>query len=100
MVSFEEEALLGGCHATSVTIAPAGNVVGQAVRRVSMQVEPSFTGLNAFQADTMTSLVLEYVAHSGGTDIRRFATAAGNAARVMRRGGVRGILETVRTRNG
>jgi histidine ammonia-lyase len=57
--------------------------------RLGMLVEPSFTGLNAFQAETETSsgiMVLEYVAQSAAADIRRFATPAALGNAVLSRG--------------
>ncbi len=57
--------------------------------RLGMLVEPSFTGLNAFQAETETSsgiMVLEYVGQSAVADIRRFATPAALGNAVLSRG--------------
>jgi len=57
--------------------------------RLGMLVEPSFTGLNPFQADTVTSsgiMILEYVAQSAVADIRRFATPAALGNAVLSRG--------------
>jgi histidine ammonia-lyase len=57
--------------------------------RLGVLVEPSFTGLNPFQADTVTSsgiMILEYVAHSAVADIRRFATPAALGNAVLSRG--------------
>jgi histidine ammonia-lyase len=57
--------------------------------RLGMLVEPSFTGLNAFQADTVTSsgiMILEYVAQSAVADIRRFAMPAALGNAVLSRG--------------
>lgn len=57
--------------------------------RLGTLVEPSFTGLNPFQADTSASsgiMVLEYVAHSAVADIRRFATPAALGSAVLSRG--------------
>lgn len=57
--------------------------------RLGMLVEPSFTGLNPFQADIVTSsgiMILEYVAQSAVADIRRFATPAALGNAVLSRG--------------
>jgi histidine ammonia-lyase len=57
--------------------------------RLGTLVEPSFTGLNAFQADTATSsgiMLLEYVAQSATADLRRFAAPAALGNAVLSRG--------------
>jgi histidine ammonia-lyase len=59
------------------------------VARLGTLVEPSFTGLNAFLAQTPASsgiMVLEYVAQSAVADIRRFATPAALGSAVLSRG--------------
>jgi histidine ammonia-lyase len=57
--------------------------------RLGTLVEPSFTGLNAFLAQTPASsgiMVLEYVAQSAVADIRRFAAPAALGSAVLSRG--------------
>jgi histidine ammonia-lyase len=57
--------------------------------RLGTLVEPSFTGLNAFQASSEAGsgiMILEYVAHSAIADIRRFATPAALGSAVLSRG--------------
>ena len=57
--------------------------------RLGTLVEPSFTGLDAFAADTPASsgiMILEYVAQSAVADIRRFATPAALGSAVLSRG--------------
>ena len=57
--------------------------------RLGTLVEPSFTGLEPFQAETPASsgiMVLEYVAQSAVADIRRFATPAALGSAVLSRG--------------
>ena len=57
--------------------------------RLGTLVEPSFTALDPFQADTPASsgiMVLEYVAQSAVADIRRFATPAALGSAVLSRG--------------
>lgn len=57
--------------------------------RLGTLVEPSFTGLNPFQADSAGSsgiMMLEYVAQSAVADIRRFATPAALGGAVLSRG--------------
>jgi histidine ammonia-lyase len=57
--------------------------------RLGTLVEPSFTGLDPFQADTTASsgiMVLEYVAQSAVADIRRFAAPAALGSAVLSRG--------------
>ncbi len=57
--------------------------------RLGTLVEPSFTGLDPFQADTPASsgiMVLEYVAQSAVADIRRFASPAALGSAVLSRG--------------
>jgi histidine ammonia-lyase len=52
-------------------------------------VEPSFTGLNAFAADSPASsglMILEYVAQSAVADLRRFAAPAALGSAVLSRG--------------
>jgi histidine ammonia-lyase len=59
------------------------------VARLGTLVEPSFTGLNAFLAETPASsgiMVLEYVAQSAVADIRRFAAPAALGSAVLSRG--------------
>jgi histidine ammonia-lyase len=59
------------------------------VARLGTLVEPAFTGLNAFLADTPASsgvMILEYVAHSAVADIRRFAAPAALGGAVLSRG--------------
>jgi histidine ammonia-lyase len=59
-----------------------------AARRGTL-VEPSFTGLHPFAADTPASsgiMVLEYVAQSAVADLRRFATPAALGSAVLSRG--------------
>ena len=57
--------------------------------RLGTLVEPSFTGLHPFAADTPASsgiMVLEYVAQSAVADLRRFATPAALGSAVLSRG--------------
>jgi histidine ammonia-lyase len=57
--------------------------------RLGTLVEPSFTGLHAFAADTPASsgiMILEYVAQSAVADLRRFATPAALGSAVLSRG--------------
>jgi histidine ammonia-lyase len=57
--------------------------------RLGTLVEPSFTGLNAFLAETTASsgiMVLEYVAQSAVADIRRLAAPAALGSAVLSRG--------------
>jgi histidine ammonia-lyase len=57
--------------------------------RLGTLVEPSFTGLEPFQAETPASsgiMVLEYVAQSAVADIRRFAAPAALGSAVLSRG--------------
>jgi histidine ammonia-lyase len=57
--------------------------------RLGTLVEPAFTGLNPFQAETPASsgiMVLEYVAQSAVADIRRFAAPAALGSAVLSRG--------------
>jgi histidine ammonia-lyase len=57
--------------------------------RLGTLVEPLFTGLNPFLADTPASsgiMVLEYVAQSAVADIRRFAAPAALGSAVLSRG--------------
>jgi histidine ammonia-lyase len=58
--------------------------------RLGTLVEPSFTGLNPFQAapDEPSSgiMILEYVAHSAIADIRRLATPSALGSAVLSRG--------------
>ena len=57
--------------------------------RLGTLVEPSFTGLQAFAADTPASsgiMILEYVAQSAVADLRRFATPAALGSAVLSRG--------------
>lgn len=59
------------------------------VARLGTLVEPSFTGLNAFLAQTPASsgvMVLEYVAQSAVADLRRFAAPAALGSAVLSRG--------------
>ena len=59
------------------------------VARLGTLVEPSFTGLHAFAADTPASsgiMILEYVAQSAVADLRRFATPAALGSAVLSRG--------------
>ena len=59
------------------------------VARLGTLVEPAFTGLNAFLADTPASsgiMILEYVAHSAVADIRRLAAPAALGGAVLSRG--------------
>jgi len=57
--------------------------------RLGTLVEPSFTGLNAFAADSPASsglMILEYVAQSAVADLRRFAAPAALGSAVLSRG--------------
>jgi histidine ammonia-lyase len=57
--------------------------------RIGTLVEPAFTGLNAFQAESPTSsgiMLLEYVAQSAAADLRRFAAPAALGSAVLSRG--------------
>ncbi len=57
--------------------------------RLGTLVEPSFTGLHAFAADSPASsgiMILEYVAQSAVADLRRFATPAALGSAVLSRG--------------
>ena len=57
--------------------------------RLGTLVEPAFTGLEAFAAQTPASsgiMILEYVAHSAVADIRRFAAPAALGSAVVSRG--------------
>jgi histidine ammonia-lyase len=57
--------------------------------RLGTLVEPAFTGLNAFAADTAASsgiMILEYVAQSAVADIRRLAAPAALGGAVLSRG--------------
>jgi histidine ammonia-lyase len=57
--------------------------------RLGTLCEPSFTGLQPFQAATEASsgvMILEYVAHSAIADIRRLATPAALGSAVLSRG--------------
>jgi histidine ammonia-lyase len=57
--------------------------------RLGTLVEPAFTGLEAFAADTPASsgiMILEYVAQSAVADIRRFAAPAALGSAVLSRG--------------
>jgi histidine ammonia-lyase len=57
--------------------------------RLGTLVEPSFTGLHAFAADTPASsgiMILEYVAQSAVADLRRSATPAALGSAVLSRG--------------
>ncbi len=57
--------------------------------RLGTLVEPSFTGLQAFAADTPASsgiMILEYVAQSAVADLRRSATPAALGSAVLSRG--------------
>jgi histidine ammonia-lyase len=57
--------------------------------RLGTLVEPAFTGLEAFAADTPASsgiMILEYVAQSAVADIRRFAAPAALGSAVVSRG--------------
>jgi histidine ammonia-lyase len=57
--------------------------------RLGTLVEPSFTGLNPFQADSPATsgiMLLEYVAQSAVADIRRFAAPAALGNAVLSRG--------------
>jgi histidine ammonia-lyase len=57
--------------------------------RLGTLVEPSFTGLHPFAAETAASsgiMVLEYVAQSAVADLRRFATPAALGSAVLSRG--------------
>ena len=57
--------------------------------RLGTLVEPAFTGLEAFAAETPASsgiMILEYVAHSAMADIRRFAAPAALGSAVVSRG--------------
>ncbi|WP_019633135.1 aromatic amino acid ammonia-lyase [Actinomadura atramentaria] len=57
--------------------------------RLGTLSEPSFTGLNPFQAETEASsgiMILEYVAHSALADVRRLATPAALGSAVLSRG--------------
>ena len=57
--------------------------------RLGTLVEPAFTGLNPFQAETPASsgiMLLEYVAQSAVADLRRFATPAALGNAVLSRG--------------
>ena len=57
--------------------------------RLGTLVEPSFTGLNGFAADTPASsgiMILEYVAQSAVADLRRFASPAALGSAVLSRG--------------
>jgi histidine ammonia-lyase len=57
--------------------------------RLGTLVEPSFTGLHAFAADTPASsgiMILEYVAQSAVADLRRFASPAALGSAVLSRG--------------
>jgi histidine ammonia-lyase len=57
--------------------------------RLGTLVEPAFTGLNAFLAESPASsgvMILEYVAHSAVADIRRFAAPAALGGAVLSRG--------------
>ena len=57
--------------------------------RLGTLVEPSFTGLNAFAADSPASsgaMILEYVAQSAVADLRRFASPAALGSAVLSRG--------------
>ncbi|HKB30995.1 MAG TPA: aromatic amino acid ammonia-lyase [Streptosporangiaceae bacterium] len=85
----------GNFHAAYVGLALDGaraalfQTAALSAARLGMLVEPSFTGLNAFQADDVTSsgiMVLEYVAQSAAADIRRFATPAALGNAVLSRG--------------
>jgi histidine ammonia-lyase len=63
--------------------------VALSAARLGTLVEPSFTGLPAFQAATVASsgiMILEYVAHSAIADIRRLATPAALGSAVLSRG--------------
>lgn len=63
--------------------------VALSAARLGTLVEPSFTGLPAFQAATDSSsgiMILEYVAHSAIADIRRYATPAALGSAVLSRG--------------
>ena len=57
--------------------------------RLGTLVEPSFTGLHAFAADSPASsgvMILEYVAQSAVADLRRFASPAALGSAVLSRG--------------
>ena len=57
--------------------------------RLGTLVEPAFTGLEAFAAQTPASsgiMILEYVAQSAAADIRRFAAPAALGSAVVSRG--------------
>jgi histidine ammonia-lyase len=65
--------------------------VALSAARLGTLVEPSFTGLPAFQAHAGSAsssgiMILEYVAHSAIADIRRFATPAALGSAVLSRG--------------
>ncbi|HUK68152.1 MAG TPA: aromatic amino acid lyase [Streptosporangiaceae bacterium] len=75
--------------ALDATRAALFHTAALSAARLGMLVEPAFTGLNAFQAETETSsgiMVLEYVAQSPVADIRRFATPAALGNAVLSRG--------------
>ncbi|MGP7998642.1 MAG: aromatic amino acid ammonia-lyase [Streptosporangiaceae bacterium] len=60
-----------------------------AAARLGTLVEPAFTGLEAFAADTPASsgiMILEYVAQSAVADIRRLAAPAALGSAVLSRG--------------
>jgi histidine ammonia-lyase len=85
----------GNFHATYVGLALDAaraalfQTAALAAARLGTLVEPAFTGLEAFAADTPASsgvMILEYVCQSAVADIRRLATPAALGSAVLSRG--------------
>jgi histidine ammonia-lyase len=85
----------GNFHATYVGLALDAaraalfQTAALAAARLGTLVEPAFTGLEAFAADTPASsgvMILEYVAQSAVADIRRLAGPAALGSAVLSRG--------------
>jgi len=85
----------GNFHATYVGLALDAaraalfQTAALAAARLGTLVEPDFTGLEAFAADTPASsgiMILEYVSQSAVADIRRLATPAALGSAVLSRG--------------
>ncbi len=85
----------GNFHATYVGLALDAaraalfQTAALAAARLGTLVEPAFTGLEAFAADTPASsgiMILEYVCQSAVADIRRLASPAALGSAVLSRG--------------
>jgi len=85
----------GNFHATYVGLALDAaraalfQTAALGAARLGTLVEPAFTGLEAFAADTPASsgiMILEYVCQSAVADIRRLATPAALGSAVLSRG--------------